>query len=293
MLTKTLLTDGITRPTFNRGASIVDPVDHARGHILFDGHTGGILDEKNAQIPIHPASIAKLMTFSIVLDLVKQGRLDLNDEITISARAKKIHAPYTKLDTVTIQHALAYGMVASFNDIATALAEHIGRTEWRFCHEYMNPKAKQLDMQSTEFWSASGLVTPADLRHTKELPASVSSAHDIKKLILHILHDHPEMLDYSAQLAVMVNGREWKNSNPLVRQSGTNVDGLKTGTLQRAGYHLIATSVENGRRVVAVTLGNEDDIERTEHAERLLKYGHTIQELSLDFVECPHAVNHG
>ncbi|HPF78171.1 MAG TPA: hypothetical protein PLF01_02665 [Alphaproteobacteria bacterium] len=257
-----------------------EPRDLQRTHIVFDLGSGRILDESKKDIPIHPASLTKLMTFSIALDRIKAGHLKEDDIIRLSARAQKIRPPKTRLTEVTALEAIRVGMPISFNDLAVALAEHIAHTEWHFCHEYMNPKARALGMKKTEFWNASGLV-PRDLPYTGYMHANVTTANDLRLLVSHIAKNHPELFAFSNQREIFIGDRRHKNTNPLLSAKDMDIDGLKTGTLECAGYHLIATSRQNGRHIAAVTLGNYYAEQRCDHAKALLAEGHKILSASL------------
>lgn len=262
-------------PKAVRANHIADPQDHLRAHLSFDLNSGRILSEHKSKEPVHPASLTKLITVAVILDLIEAGKLKPDDVIKISKRASKMHSPNSKLEQLTIQQAIEFIFPKSFNDIGVAIAEHIGRTEWRFCHEYMNPKAKELGLTDTEFWSATGLLD-RDRRLTKHLPENVTTAWDLMKLTIYLMQKYPEILTYSSQKTIVVNDKHYSSTNPLVFDESLNVDGLKTGTLERAGSHLIATSSQNGHRVVAISLGNYYPEQRKQHALSLLTEGRKI-----------------
>lgn len=268
-----------TSVTFNktlRKPGIAEPQDIHRTHLSFDLETGAVISQKNANDPVHPASLSKLMLLAIVFDKISDRSLRLDDVVKISNRAKKIHPPRTNLENITVAEAIRLTLVTSLNDIATALAEHIGRTEWRFCHEYMNTKAAEIGMASTEFWSVTGLPS-RNLPRTKPLPESVTTAVDLAKLVTYLLDNYPHILQYSAEKHAQIDERFLRNTNPLVKQD--KADGLKTGTLQCAGYHLVATSEELGHRIVVISLGNYYEEQRTSHALDLLIEGHQAMQL--------------
>ncbi|MEM9470279.1 MAG: serine hydrolase, partial [Pseudomonadota bacterium] len=153
-----------------------------RAHIAFCLNDGSVYSESYSNSPVHPASLTKLMTLCIALDLLKSGRLDLEEDIIFSRRSQKFHSPNSGFKSATFNDVLNLICVASANDAAVAVAEHIGRTEWRFCHEFMNPKARSLGMKNSEFWNATGLLNH-DLPYSRPLPHSVTTASDLMVLV--------------------------------------------------------------------------------------------------------------
>lgn len=235
--------------------------------IVVDANTGEVLFARNADSPRYPASITKVMTLYLAFEAISQGRLRGDDLITVSAKAAG-QSP-TKLglragDTIRVDDALRAIAVKSANDMAVALAEHLGGSESRFA-ALMTLRAQELGMTGSRFVNASGLP---DSRQ-------VSSARDIAILSRSVMRDYPQYYSYFGQRSFTYRGSTMRNHNHLL-DSMPGVDGLKTGFTNASGYNLAASAVQNGRRLIAVVMGGNTGSSRDVHVEELLRTGFNV-----------------
>jgi D-alanyl-D-alanine carboxypeptidase (penicillin-binding protein 5/6) len=249
-----------TQPTFTPSA----PNLNATGYIMLDGTSGRILAEKNSDQRMPPASLTKLMTMYIVSSALKNGQIKLDDKVLISKKAWQTEGSrmFVKVgDEVPVRELVQGVVVASGNDAAVALAEHIAGTEEGFA-EIMNQQAKLLGMKNSHFVDSTGLPNPEHY----------STAHDLAILTMAYIKNFPE--DYS------LYSEKWFTYNKI-RQPNRNrllwryqyADGLKTGHTKEAGYCLVGSAKKDGMRIVTVVLGEPNDAGRTEDSMRLMAYG--------------------
>ncbi|HZZ35856.1 MAG TPA: D-alanyl-D-alanine carboxypeptidase [Caulobacteraceae bacterium] len=237
--------------------------------IVVDARSGEVLYAKRADSPRYPASITKIMTMYLAFEAMASGRIRSTDLITVSPRAAA-QAP-TKLglrpgDTISVEDALHAIAVKSANDMAVAVAEHLGGTESRFA-ALMTLKAQELGMQNTRFVNASGLP---DSRQ-------ISSARDIAILSRSVMRDYPQYYSYFSQETFVFRGQAMNNHNGLLGKM-PGVDGLKTGFTNAAGYNLAASAVRNGNRLIAVVMGGSSGAARNANVEDLLLTGFDVME---------------
>ncbi|MGZ8369567.1 MAG: D-alanyl-D-alanine carboxypeptidase [Caulobacteraceae bacterium] len=235
--------------------------------ILVDAQTGEVLYSRQADSPRYPASITKIMTLYLAFEALQQGKLSVDDRITVSARAAA-QSP-TKLglragETIRVDDALRAIAVKSANDMAVALAEHMAGSESRFA-ALMTVRAQELGMTGTRFVNASGLP---DSRQ-------ISSARDIAILSRAVMRDFPQRYSYFGQRSFTYRGQTMNNHNHLL-DSMPGVDGLKTGFTNASGYNLAASAVQNGRRLIAVVMGGSTWSSRDTQVEDLLRTGFTV-----------------
>lgn len=236
----------------------------ARAAVLLDAASGQILLAHNPTARLHPASLTKLMTVYLAYDAIQGGNVRLDDRVVISQRAWKMGGSQIFLkvgDTVSFEELLKGVAIASGNDAALAIAEHLAGFEAAFVAR-MNSRAEQLGFTDTRFRSPHGL--PAEDQYT--------TAKDMAFMALSLILDHPAALQLHAMKEFEYNGIKQRNRNRLLWKD-PRVDGLKTGWFEEAGYHLVATAVEKERRLIAVILGAESERSREEIALRLLDYG--------------------
>jgi D-alanyl-D-alanine carboxypeptidase (penicillin-binding protein 5/6) len=241
----------------------------AKFAILMDYESGTVLYQKNADDPMEPASMAKLMTIAVVFDRLKSGQLDLSDEFFISEKAWREGGAgsggstmFAELNSkVSVENLIKSVIIQSGNDASIALAEGIGGTEPSFVR-VMNEMATDLGMDSSTFANSTGLPDET-MRVT---------ARDLANLARHIIKTYPEYYDIFSQEAFEWNGINQQNRNTLL-EDGIGVDGLKTGHTESAGYGIVASTTEGGRRLVAVLHGMESKTERREEARKLITWG--------------------
>jgi D-alanyl-D-alanine carboxypeptidase (penicillin-binding protein 5/6) len=247
-------------------AAVAAPVPCASA-ILMDAQTGTILFEQDADLERAPASLAKMLTLLIVLEELESGLLGLDDVVVTSRNAATMGGSQVYLqegEYQTVRSLLQALVIASANDAAVALAEHLAGSEDAFV-ERMNRRVEALGCQRTRFVNAHGL----DLRRQEQ---AITSARDLA-LIARTLLRFPLTRELaSTPRAPFRGGSFWlENTNHLLgRMDG--LDGLKTGSTPRAGACLCATAERDGRRLVSVVLG-ASGVSRFGLTRRLLEAG--------------------
>ena len=250
-------------PSGSPADSPLGPVDTAaKWAIGLDFATGTTLLEKGADEEMPPSSMTKLMTIYLVYERLKQGRLKLDDQLTVSERAWKMGGSkmFVQVGTqVRVEDLIRGVIVQSGNDAAIVLAESVAGSEEQFV-EMMNAKAKVLGLKHSQFRNCTGWPDPE--QHM--------SVRDIATVARHIIMDFPEYYHYDAEKSFKYNNIDQENRNPLV-QKGT-ADGLKTGHTEAGGFGLAASAIRGGRRVVLVLNGMTSMHERAEEGERLMDW---------------------
>jgi D-alanyl-D-alanine carboxypeptidase (penicillin-binding protein 5/6) len=240
----------------------------AKSAVLMDGITGQILYEQKPDLRIPPASFAKVMTLFVVFDAIRTGQLKTDDMVTVSERAwkrtykTKSSTMYLKVgERVRVEDLLKGITIASGNDACVALAEHLSGSEEAFVSK-MNEKAGFLGLKDTQFKNSDGGSAEGQYTTAKEM-AILSKRY---------IEDHPEALVFHSTVEFEYNGIRQGNRNTLL-QKNIGVDGLKTGHLTEAGYHLAATAKREGQRMIAVVMGCDKIGKRGPEAQKLLEYG--------------------
>jgi len=247
--------------------------------ILMD-EDGQVLYEKNADQPREPASVTKVMTMLLVMEALDSGKISLDETVTASARAAGQGGSQIYLkenEQMTVEEMLKSVAVASANDCAVALAEHLAGTEEAFVAQ-MNKRAAELGMENTYFVNCNGL--PA--------PGHVSTARDIALMSRQLIR-HKEIFNYTTIWMDSIRGGEFglTNTNRLVRFY-EGATGLKTGSTDSALYCLSATAERDGMELIAVILKSPTSTQRFESAKVLLNYGFAAY--SLTTVQPPQAL---
>ena len=207
------------------------------------------------------------MTLYMTIEALSTGKIKLTDQVTVSRHAASKQP--TKLglaagQSLTVEDAIQAIAIKSANDIATAMAEHLGGTESRFA-TMMTLRAQELGMTQTRYANASGLP---DSRQ-------ISTARDIAILSRSIMRDYPQYYSYLGQKQFTYNGRTMNNHNGLlVKMPG--VDGLKTGFTSASGYNLAASAVQDGHRLITVVLGGTSNASRDSQVAQLMRTGFDV-----------------
>ena len=238
-----------------------------RSAILMDAATGTVLYEQNADEPLPPASVTKIMTLLIVMEAIEVGALKLDEQISASANAASMGGSQIFLEegeTMSVEDLLKSVVISSANDAAVALAEHVAGSEEAFVQK-MNARAKELGMKNTRFENTNGL----DDTVTEHL----TSARDIA-LMSRALIKHEKILEYSSIWMDTIRNGEFglTNTNRLVRFYN-GATGLKTGSTSKAKFCVSATAKRNGMHLICVIMGAETRDERNAIATKLLDYG--------------------
>jgi D-alanyl-D-alanine carboxypeptidase len=236
----------------------------AEALLVIDSESGKVLYAQNAGYPWYPASVTKLMTAYVTLRAVKEGRLDLDTPLVVSANAASqspVKMGFGVGTVVTVDNALKMLMVKSANDMAVVLAEGVAGSVESFADE-MNANARRLGMIQSSFVNPNGL--PAD--------DQVSSARDLAILARALIRELPEY-DYYWHLPGIRMGKmvRWNYNTLIGRYPGA--DGMKTGFICASGFNLVASATRNGRRLIAVVLGAPSSAARAMKAAQLLERG--------------------
>lgn len=241
----------------------------ATSYVLMDATTGDILVESNADVPLPPASLTKIMTDYVIANELQYGNISLDDEVYISVKAWQMEGSkmFIQEGTTVRLEDLIYGMVVqSGNDASVALAEHVAGSEEAFA-DMMNQHAELLGLQNSYFLNATGL--PQDLH--------VMSARDLAILSQALIERFPENYEIYSVPEFTYNGIRQPNRNTLLFQD-RNVDGMKTGFTDDAGYCLVASATRDGMRLIAVVMGTDSTNARAIEAQKLLTYGFRFYE---------------
>ena len=248
------------------------PIVGAKSYLVIDARTGHELASLDPDSPLAPASLTKIMTTYVVFLALRQGQIQLEDEVTISERAWRMPGSrmFVEVGTrVTIEDLLMGMIVQSGNDASVALAEHIAGTEGVFA-QMMNQYAQQLGMLSSHFLNATGL--PAE--------GHVTTARDLATLARAIVQEFPDYYLWHAVKEFTYNDIKQSNRNSLLWRD-PSVDGLKTGHTDEAGYCLVSSAERDGMRVVAVVLGTSSTKARTNGSQALINYAFRFFETRL------------
>lgn len=236
----------------------------AKEAVLIDVDTRSILFEKNSQEQMPTSSMSKVLTAYLVFEALKEGRLKMTDTVTISQNAWKMEGSkmFAPLNSqVTVEDLLQGLIVQSGNDAAVALAEAVSGSESAFA-EQMNKKAKELGMKNSHFMNASGMPDPNHY----------STCYDLALLSYRLITDFPEYYHYYSQKEFSYNNIKQGNRNPLLYRN-IGADGVKTGHTEAAGYGLIGSAIQNGRRLIMVFNGLESMQARADESAKLLDWG--------------------
>lgn len=247
----------------------VTPFDvEAKSAVLMEAATGKILYSKNADEPLPPASVTKVMTILLIMEKIDSGKMKLSDMISVSEYAASMGGSQVFLEAgeeMALEDMLKSVVIASANDAAVALAEAVAGSEEGFV-KMMNDRASRLGMKSTTFENVTGLDDDT-VNH-------LTSAYDIALMSRELIVAHPSILNYSSIWMDSIRNGEFglTNTNRLIRfYKGAN--GLKTGSTSKAGFCISATAQRDGMELIAVIMGSENRDKRNEAAKKLLDYG--------------------
>ena len=235
--------------------------------VLMEAGTGEILYAKNADQPLPPASVTKVMTLLLVMEAVDSGQLSLADTVTVSEYAASMGGSQVYLEPgeqMSVEDMIKSVVVSSANDAAVALAETLGGSEEGFVRR-MNERAAELGMEHTTFENVTGL--------DDDTVGHLISAEDIA-IMSRALLAHEKILDYTSIWMDTIRGGAFglTNTNRLIRfYSGAT--GLKTGSTSKAKFCISATARRGGMHLIAVIMGAPTRDIRNEMAKRLLDWG--------------------
>lgn len=238
---------------------------NAKSAVLMEADTGEVLYQENPDTELPIASVTKVMTMLLIMEAVDSGKISLDDMVTASERAKSMGGSTMFLETgeqLTVSDMLKGIAVASANDGAVAMAEHIAGSESEFV-KMMNERAAQLGMTHTQFKNTNGL----------DAEGHYSSAYDVAIMSRELIK-HKKIFEYTTiWMDTLRDGKfQLANTNKLIRfYKGAN--GLKTGSTSKALCCLSATAERDNMQLIAVVLGAPNSKERFGSASRMLDYG--------------------
>lgn len=247
------------------GAVLTLPRPAAAGPaLLFDAASGKVLYAEDHDNQWYPASLTKIMTAYLAFEALKAGKITLETKISTSELAhgqppSKVGLPVGA--EMTVELALKALIIKSANDVAVMLAEAIGGSETAFV-DRMNETAKRLGMSRTKFVNANGL--PA--------PEQVTTARDLAKLSMAIVRDYPERSHYWSMADMQIGRLRLRTHNGLLK-TYEGADGLKTGFICDSGFNVVASASRDGRRLMAIVLGEPSGHDRSLRAASLLEHG--------------------
>ena len=229
--------------------------------LVVDANSGQVLHAQAADEPRYPASLTKMMTLYMAFELIDMGRLNYQSKIKISQEAASAAPSKLDLDPgeeIVLIDAIKALVTKSANDIAIAVAEHIGGSEQNFAR-LMTAKARQIGMTSTTFRNASGLPDPGQ----------TTTARDMVTLALRLQDDFPRHYPVFATRSFTYNGASHRNHNTLLG-SFAGTDGIKTGYTRASGFNLVTSVRRDGRQVVAAVFGGSSAASRNAHMRAIL-----------------------
>ena len=245
--------------TFDTRATAAYVIDHSTGIVLLD---------KNADAPLPPASMSKLMTLYMAFEAIADGRLDINERLPVSEHAMSFGGSTMFLDTtdrITVEDLLRGIIVLSGNDACVVIAEALSRdgTEAGFAR-MMTERARTLGMNNSTFTNASGWPAAGHRM----------SMRDLGILADRLITDYPTYYPLFSEAEFEFDGRapqNTRNRNPLLALN-IGADGLKTGHTQGAGYGLVGSAKQGDRRIIFVLTGLETSQQRAEESERIVNW---------------------
>ena len=236
------------------GAVVLAPGQPARAEtakqasIVVDANTGKVLHAQSADEPRFPASLTKMMTLYILFGEIEQGRLTYDSRITFTEKATKVAPSKLGLkagDTLTVLDAIKALVVKSANDVAVAVAEAIGGSEYRFAR-LMTERARQIGMASTTFRNASGLPNPEQK----------TTARDMVTLGLRLQDDFPQHYRLFSLASFTLGGKTYKTHNTLML-GFPGMDGIKTGYTRVSGFNLVSSVHADGKHIIGAVFGGK------------------------------------
>jgi len=241
----------------------------AKSYILVDHNSGKIIAKNNADVPMAPASITKVMTAYVVFSELEEGNIKLDDMVTISKKAWQ--APGSRMfikvnSKVSVKELLQGMIIQSGNDASIALAEHIAGSEDTFA-ALMNQHAQELGLRQTNFLNSTGLP---DKDHK-------TTARDLAILANALIKRFPKFYQWYSTKDFTYNNIKQSNRNALLWRDDS-VDGMKTGFTEEAGYCLLSSAKRGNMRLVSVVLGTKSANARAQESQKLLNFGFRFYE---------------
>ena len=228
---------------------------------IINENTKRVYHNTNADTRNYPASLTKIMTLYMIFDALKNKKISMNTKLKVSKRASR--QPPSKLNlsagsNITVKNAILALITKSANDVATVVAENLGKSERNFAR-LMTRKARKLGMTRSTFKNASGLPNRGQL----------STARDMAVLGMAIRENHPNFFKLFKTKSFAYKGVKYTNHNNLL-SSYSGTDGIKTGYTNASGFNLVASVERNGQRIIGVVFGGKKARSRDKHMISLL-----------------------
>lgn len=254
-----------------------DITKYSSSAILVEASTGKVLYEVNPDEKRAPASMTKIMSMILIMDAINEGKFTLDDDVLISENASSMGGSQVYLNTgenYKVKELLKSIAIASANDAVVAMSEKVSGTTEEFVRR-MNEKCTEIGCTNTNFVNPHGL----------DSEGHVSSARDMALMARYLINNYPDILNYTSiyedYLKRPDGSQTWLvNTNKLVRFYD-DVDGLKTGFTETAGYNLTSTAKKNNMRLIGVVMGVDTSDNRTSDTIKLLNYGFNNYKLSV------------
>ncbi len=236
-----------------------------KAYLLLDFNSGHVIAASNSDMRVEPASLTKIMTAYLSFKALKNGHLQLTQTLPVSEKAWKVEGSKMFIEPnkpVTVDELLHGTIIQSGNDSSIALAEGIASSEDLFA-DMMNKEAQRLGMKNTHYMNATGLPDPQHY----------TTAADLATLAAALIRDFPaEYAKYYSTKEYTYNNITQPNRNRLLWLD-PNVDGMKTGHTESAGFCLISSAKRSDMRRISVVLGAPNDSARATESQKLLNYG--------------------
>lgn len=240
------------------------PVVAGKAFYLMDYYSGQVLASADPDKRIEPASLTKMMTVYLTFKALKTKHLTLDQRLPTSIKAWKTEGSRMFIDPkvpATVDELIKGMIVVSGNDACVTIAEALAGTEDGFA-QMMTAQAQALGMKNTQFRNSTGLPDPQHY----------TTVHDLGILATALVRDFPEYYPTFAMKSFVYNKINQPNRD-LLLQRDQNVDGMKTGHTESAGYNMVSSSHRDGRRVIAVVVGTDSPEARAAESMKMLNYG--------------------
>jgi len=241
--------------------------DDDNSYAVMDSNTGQIIYSYKADISRFPASLTKLMTLYLLFDELSHNRISLNTQIKVSKEAAS--QPPSKIflkagSKITVKDAIKAMIVRSANDVAYAVAEHLGNGNINNFVLQMNKKAIELKMYNTNFINPTGLPDPNQK----------STALDFARLSRNLMTEHRKYYSLFSTSNFSWKNKKYYNTNHLLDYEG--VDGIKTGYTKASGYNLITSAQKNDIRIISVLMGYKNSQQRDSNMKEIINIGFNL-----------------
>lgn len=260
----------LSLPALSAPSSMIPtpPEIAAKAWVLMSYQSGQIIAGENTHTPLAPASLTKIMTSYVVGQELKSGHIAENDRVVISENAWSQKFPGSSKmfldigDEVSVDDLNRGVIISSGNDATVALAEHVAGHQPAFI-EMMNRYAEKLGMENTYFANPHGL----------DADGQATTAYDMALLTRAFIQELPEIYPLFKEKSFTFHNIKQGNRNALLWDSSLNVDGVKTGYTQQAGYSLVSSAEQSDQRLIAVVMGTESVSARSTESKKLLTWG--------------------